>query len=563
MGRRMAGFLALGCALAAGAGGPASFAAGGAKPPGGVARTADFAEKVNRAVDRGALWVCRTQDADGGFSHGSLRYTFGPPFDLGLQALAMYTLRSCGLSPDDPIAKLGLRRLRQIYEAAKRTRGGLQNYQVSLTLLALDAWYAKSEAPGKDDRYGKSLQPRRNASDADLAWVRELATWIVAAQTTNGSFGYQSPAPMGGGWEDHSNAQFSLLALKAARRFGVEVPKPVFRRALDHFLGAQEETGPDAARKDRTGADRDGYGTTKSPSAPRDRARGWGYQCGRGKRESTSGSMTTAGVSSLVICRGELLGSPGYDPALDARVVQAIHDGLAWLGANFSVSGNPTPRGAGFGGIWHYYYLYGLERAGVLSGVSWMGDHDWYGEGAVYLVSGQLESGAWLSGSGFVSRRTPGVVALPGDLMDTCFALLFLKKATFRVEGAVATEEADGALDLSTAADLDDASYRAVFDTVFARYLRAAPDRRGERAVDFVRMGTRVVPLLILRLEDAEPPARAAAIEALEKVTGGTRGFRADDPGEARAVAVAAWAEWWFARRRKLAPDVGAGRFRE
>jgi hypothetical protein len=560
MGRRVAGCFALACALATGAGGPSSFAAGGGKPPGGIARTADFAEKVNHAVDSGALWLCRTQDADGGFSHGSLSYPFGPPFDLGLQALAIYTLRSCGLSADDPIAKLGIRRLRQIYEGAKRTRSGLQNYQVSLTLLALDAWYSRNEVPGKEDRYGRSLQPRRNASDADLAWVRELATWITAAQTSNGSFGYQSPAAIGGGWEDHSNAQFSLLALKAARRFGVEVPKPVFRRALDHFLGAQEETGPDVARRERSEAGRDGYGA-KNPSTPRDRARGWGYQCGRGKRESASGSMTTGGVSSLVICRGELLGTPGYDPAEDARVVQAIHDGIAWLGSYYSVTGNPSPRGAGFSGAWHFYYLYGLERAGVLSGVSWMGEHDWYGEGAAWLLGTQLGSGAWVSGS--PPRRGPAAVAAPGDMMDTCFALLFLKKATFRVEGAVATEEADSELDLSGTADLDDASYRAVFDTVFGRYLRTAADRRAERAIDFVRMGTRAIPLLILRLEDAETPARAAAIEALEKVTGGTRGFRADDPVEARAGAVAAWEEWWFARRRKLAPDVGAGRFRD
>jgi hypothetical protein len=148
------------------------------------------------------------------------------------------------------------------------------------------------------------------------------------------------------------------------------------------------------------------------------------------------------------------------------------------------------------------------------------------------------------------------------DLMDSCFALLFLKKATFRVEGAVATEEADGDLDFSGVADLDADSYRAVFDTVFTRFVRSAADRRAERTVDFVRMGTRAIPLLIQRLEDAEAATRAAAIEALGRVTGTTHGFKAEDPVEARAAAISSWEEWWFSKRRILAPDVGAGRFR-
>ncbi len=266
------------------------------------------------------------------------------------------------------------------------------------------------------------------------------------------------------------------------------------------------------------------------------------------------------GVHLRLHDEGELQGSTNYDAGLDARVVQAIRDGIAWLGANFSISSNPSPRGAGFSSFWHFYYLYGLERAGVLSGVFWMGDHDWYGEGAIYLLDQQYDSGSWISGGMGQRHASP---AAGGDLMDTCFALLFLKKATFRVEGAVATEEAEESLDLSGVADLDDPSYRAVFDTVFGKFVKAAAGSRAERAVDFVRMGTRAIPLLILRLEEAEAPVRTSAIEALEKVTGETRGFRPEDPVEARGAAVAAWTEWWFSRRAKLAPDVGAGRFRE
>jgi hypothetical protein len=271
--------------------------------------------------------------------------------------------------------------------------------------------------------------------------------------------------------------------------------------------------------------------------------------------------MTSSGVSSLVICRGELLGSPGYGDDEDARVVRAIRDGIAWLGANFSVRGAVLPGAATpIPMAWHYYYLYGLERAGVLAGVAWMGEHDWYLEGAEYLLKSQSARGGWQAG--MPGMGAAAAAAGGGDLLDSCFALLFLKKATFRVEGAVATEQRDD-LDLTGAADLDDASFAAVFDTVFARYLKAGPDRRGTLAPDFVAMGPRAVPLLVRRLEDEADAARATAIEVLEKVTGQTLGYRPADPPEARSAAVAAWEAWWFARRATLVPDPAAGRFRE
>ena len=62
------------------------------------------------------------------------------------------------------------------------------------------------------------------------------------------------------------------------------------------------------------------------------------------------------------------------------------------------------------------YHLYALERAGDLTGDSLAG-HDWYREGAAYLLGTQRDDGSWDDGS-----DTP----VPG----TCFALLFLGRAT-------------------------------------------------------------------------------------------------------------------------------------
>jgi hypothetical protein len=60
----------------------------------------------------------------------------------------------------------------------------------------------------------------------------------------------------------------------------------------------------------------------------------------------------------------------------------------------------------------------------VLAGVDWMGEHDWYGRGAEYLLANQEKSGSW-------SESGPRIVT-------TCFALLFLKRGTKPVmRGAV------------------------------------------------------------------------------------------------------------------------------
>src|SRR5262249_39428481 len=67
---------------------------------------------------------------------------------------------------------------------------------------------------------------------------------------------------------------------------------------------------------------------------------------------------------------------------------------------------------------WKYYYLYGLERAGRLSGLRFFGEHDWYREGAELLVHEQDRLGGYWHGILFEEKK---VVA-------TSFALLFLAK---------------------------------------------------------------------------------------------------------------------------------------
>ena len=72
-----------------------------------------------------------------------------------------------------------------------------------------------------------------------------------------------------------------------------------------------------------------------------------------------------------------------------------------------------------------YYYLYALERAGIMSATETFGAHRWYVEGAEAILGAQRGDGSWISPlpHGDRSETTNAV-------WDTCFAILFLKRAT-------------------------------------------------------------------------------------------------------------------------------------
>ena len=103
----------------------------------------------------------------------------------------------------------------------------------------------------------------------------------------------------------------------------------------------------------------------------------------------------------------------------------AIDKGLAALAA--VLSGDPQPGAAkGKGartrilggtklGDRDFYFLWSLERVGVIFGLDKIGNIDWYDLGADELVNAQLASGGW--GRGL------------GNNVDTSFALLFLSRS--------------------------------------------------------------------------------------------------------------------------------------
>jgi hypothetical protein len=209
---------------------------------------------------------------------------------------------------------------------------------------------------------------------------------------------------------DNSNTQFALLALRRAGLAGFSVPRAVWQRAYRHFESTLGEDG------------------------------GWGYGC-RGTMEGSYGSMTAVGVASLVICKAMVLGEEKA-PGFEYLKIPAVTRGMIWLEDRFAADHHPgidkvqvgAPAAGGPPGgmpamsnrTFHFYWLYAVERVGMLLGLRYVGDHDWYREGAEWLVENQAADGSWSNPANQGGAPEPPLAA-------TCFALLFLKKATLPV----------------------------------------------------------------------------------------------------------------------------------
>ena len=218
--------------------------------------------------------------------------------------------------------------------------------------------------------------------------------------------------------KDHSNMQYMALGLRACHDAGIRFEKTLLQTIYKNWISCQkkgEGEKREALRLDpprKGGLSRPRPGATQASYAARGKARGWCY----GNHDHKAyGSMSAGAVGALCIL--------DYMLGKDWRKDQNVLDGLQWINKNFSVTGNPGPyEHANFAvnsKSQYYYYMYGLERAGMLFGTEVIGDHKWYREGAEQLLKDQAGDGGWGSG-----------------VVQTCFAILFLRRATRRLDVA-------------------------------------------------------------------------------------------------------------------------------
>ena len=395
---------------------------------------ADFEARVNAAIDRGVAWMKAQQKNDGsypGFDVAKIQASSYDAMDPGLGALVVLTLAHCGVTADDDSVKRGLLAVQSQYSLVKKNNS-VMVYVAATILLALDAVYHRmvggAEEEVKKDRYGAFVVPKKpphcEIPAAVRSWMEELAKFLIATQLQP-SGGWRYPGnPIGSedGPSDLSNHQYALLALDAASRCGIPVPPETWIRATEYVLREQEEEGVETP----VYVENDAWepGDDKTPrflEVAKVQARGWSYLPGKGTL--CTGAMTCAGLTSLAVCEERLWVAKKLDPALKKRMGVSMLDGLAWLSDNFAVDQNPTPGGAS---QWHFYYLYGLERTGAKCGVKWLGQNDWYRLGAEYLLSVQSKDGGWPT----AAETQQAADTSENRLTQSCFALLFLKRAT-------------------------------------------------------------------------------------------------------------------------------------
>jgi hypothetical protein len=211
---------------------------------------------------------------------------------------------------------------------------------------------------------------------------------------------------------DNSNSQYAALGLRACHDAGIVLPADVVQHARKWWIESQHDS-----------AQEKGVATGGEIAAP---PRGWCYSKSSvcDKKHHPYASMTAGAVGALAI----------YDFILDMdrKKDQSLRSGLAWLNAHWSVAGNEGPAEFAASPAAEYcYFLYALERAGMLLDIPTIGKHEWYGEGANRLLEDQKGDGSWVAGGG-----------RSNSTWDTCYAILFLKKATQRLE--VASEDRKG-----------------------------------------------------------------------------------------------------------------------
>jgi hypothetical protein len=286
-----------------------------------------------------------------------------PHYGGGLTALCTLALLHAGCAIDDAVIARALNQLR-----------GMEPTTTYATSLQTQVFCAATPT-------------------ADKLLIHRNVKWLESRQIKRGEFAgmWAIPTTKELDHTDNSMTHFAMLGLYEAERVGVSAADDTWRLALKYWQSAQLPDGS------------------------------WGW----GPNNPGSGSMTCAGIAALIIASGQL---GNRDAGVDGDSLRCcreqqqnpyIERALAWLTRNFSVHGNPNVD------YWFSYYLYSMERACRMTARRFVGEHDWYREGARMLVNTQNFAGSWPPDAEFVKVLDKNV--------STSFSLMFLSKGRWPV----------------------------------------------------------------------------------------------------------------------------------
>ncbi|HVE41917.1 MAG TPA: hypothetical protein VNM14_18630 [Planctomycetota bacterium] len=335
--------------------------------------------KVDQAIQRGIAWL-RTAP-------------YPADYWMGSNELVLWTFVHAGIPESDPDFQ---KRLKQMLDGPLE-----RTYRVALQAMILEEldrvgyqqriwqcaqflvdnqcvngqWHygTPAELPKGVASPGKAPTPTAARLDADGHRIKPKVTRKLRAIKTR-------DGPADG---DNSNSQYALLGLRACFDSGVQIPDETIQKSLKWWLESQYFD----ERKEGEYA-----------------AKGWSYTS-PAKDPRAYHAMTAGGLSSIAIC-DYILGKDTKRAASKA--------GVNWIAQFWTM-------GAG------YYYLYGLERAGILCGIEKFGRYAWYPLGAQAILDRQDASGAWLMEK--PDPNKPDDITA-NNMYNTCFAILFLKRAT-------------------------------------------------------------------------------------------------------------------------------------
>jgi hypothetical protein len=406
---------------------------------------------VEKAITSGVAALRKLQESDGSWAYATADST------VGSTSLAALTLLMCGADKED----------RAVLSAASYVRGrsvGLAyTYSIALAILFLDKLGDPGDVPLLESLAAR-LVAGQNTSAGGWSYYcpvpitseqRRLTELVSRGRLGKGDrpepenarqqarefqkrIGTLSTASMSAGGPlsrpDNSNTQFATLALWVSRRHGFPVDGAL--RAVErHFRGTQFNDGGWAYVDGMRGSIPTptmtcagllgvaiGFGVSNDKAKER----------GATPRDPAKDAFLKAGVAALArsidVPPERILGldappvgGPGSVPDPDRPGPPGPGrgpDGMAPRpGGGAGNRGFPRRRMRNMVGIGRlYYYLWSVERVAVALNLDVIGNKDWYAWGSRIILSTQDTDGTWA-----------GEHDLGG--VDTCFALLFLKRA--------------------------------------------------------------------------------------------------------------------------------------
>ncbi|MCD4658032.1 MAG: hypothetical protein K8S87_10890 [Planctomycetes bacterium] len=283
---------------------------------------------IDRAIAKCVKYLKDAQKRDGGWGSQPTSRS-----KVGITALTLLALMRSGEKKDSECIEKGFEYL---YGKSFAT-----NYEASAVIMACEA-RGISDAEWKLARENKVAEKPKRDLSADDNRLLESALRYILSHRAKEKYNKDMPYPLWSYGDDDdpkrfdvSVTQYVMYAFYSAMRCGKTIPTKLLTEIVDGFLACQEKKGPSVKLEITDDITKDKKKTTTVRGA---KARGWGYIMPK----YPYGSMTSAGITTLVIAKACLQNNKALTKKLRTKIDKSIVDGLAFMQHNFSVFKNPN-----------------------------------------------------------------------------------------------------------------------------------------------------------------------------------------------------------------------------